>query len=226
MDNGTLVLLVPILALLIPITYGMDPTSALIMLAGIYYGAMYGGSTTSILLNTPGETGSMVTAMEGNKMAKSGRAGAAQRHHPARAARHRAVRAHLGDHRGQDLEAETAAEPDHPLVLGENVTGDACQPLLAAKGDDRQDHEQQQVVAEESEHGQGDGVDVHVERLDALTERLVIESQRALQKGAAREGDPGAQPDDRQREQLPAARPRHRVQQRRQAVAPEQPGTD
>jgi putative tricarboxylic transport membrane protein len=49
----------------------------MIFFAGIYYGAMYGGSTTSILLNTPGETGSMVTALEGNKMAKSGRAGAA-----------------------------------------------------------------------------------------------------------------------------------------------------
>ena len=49
----------------------------MIFFAGIYYGAMYGGSTTSILLNTPGETGSMVTAIEGNKMAKSGRAGAA-----------------------------------------------------------------------------------------------------------------------------------------------------
>ena len=49
----------------------------MIFFAGIYYGAMYGGSTTSILLNTPGESGSMVTALEGNRMAKSGRAGAA-----------------------------------------------------------------------------------------------------------------------------------------------------
>ena len=65
------------LAMLLPLTAKVDPSSALIMFAGIYYGAMYGGSTTSILLNTPGETASMVTAMEGNKMAKSGRAGAA-----------------------------------------------------------------------------------------------------------------------------------------------------
>jgi putative tricarboxylic transport membrane protein len=65
------------IALLIPATYGLNPTSAIIMLAGIYYGAMYGGSTTSILLNTPGETGTMVTALEGFKMAKNGRAGAA-----------------------------------------------------------------------------------------------------------------------------------------------------
>ncbi|WP_137893334.1 tripartite tricarboxylate transporter permease [Ramlibacter sp. 2FC] len=64
-------------AMLLPITTKVDPTASLIFFAGIYYGAMYGGSTTSILLNTPGESGSMVTAMEGNKMAKSGRAGAA-----------------------------------------------------------------------------------------------------------------------------------------------------
>ena len=64
-------------AMLLPITTKVDATASMIFFAGIYYGAMYGGSTTSILLNTPGETGSMVTAMEGNKMAKSGRAGAA-----------------------------------------------------------------------------------------------------------------------------------------------------
>ena len=64
-------------AMLLPITLKVDPTASMIFFAGIYYGAMYGGSTTSILLNTPGESASMVTAMEGNKMAKSGRAGAA-----------------------------------------------------------------------------------------------------------------------------------------------------
>lgn len=64
-------------AMLLPITAKVDVTSSMIFFAGIYYGAMYGGSTTSILLNTPGETGSMMTAMEGNKMAKNGRAGAA-----------------------------------------------------------------------------------------------------------------------------------------------------
>jgi putative tricarboxylic transport membrane protein len=61
-------------ALLLPVTYGLEPTGALIMLAGIFYGGMYGGSTTSILLNTPGESASVVTALEGNLMAKSGRA--------------------------------------------------------------------------------------------------------------------------------------------------------
>jgi len=64
-------------AMLLPITTQVDATASMIFFAGIYYGAMYGGSTSSILLNTPGETSSMVTAMEGNKMAKSGRAGAA-----------------------------------------------------------------------------------------------------------------------------------------------------
>jgi putative tricarboxylic transport membrane protein len=57
-------------AMLLPITAKVDATASMIFFAGIYYGAMYGGSTTSILLNTPGETASMVTAMEGNKMAK------------------------------------------------------------------------------------------------------------------------------------------------------------
>ncbi|WP_104055044.1 MULTISPECIES: tripartite tricarboxylate transporter permease [unclassified Arthrobacter] len=61
-------------ALLLPVTYGMEPTSAFIMFAGIYYGGMYGGSTTSILLNTPGESSTVITAIEGHKMAKSGRA--------------------------------------------------------------------------------------------------------------------------------------------------------
>jgi putative tricarboxylic transport membrane protein len=64
-------------AMLLPITTQVEPTASMIFFAGIYYGAMYGGSTTSILLNTPGETGTMVTALEGFKMAKSGRAGAA-----------------------------------------------------------------------------------------------------------------------------------------------------
>ncbi|MGC3984762.1 MAG: tripartite tricarboxylate transporter permease [Pseudorhodoferax sp.] len=64
-------------AMLLPITGKVEVTASMIFFAGIYYGAMYGGSTTSILLNTPGETASMVTALEGNKMAKSGRAGAA-----------------------------------------------------------------------------------------------------------------------------------------------------
>ena len=65
------------IALLLPITYKVDPTSAFILFAGIYYGAMYGGSTTSILINTPGESASIITAMEGHKMARNGRAGAA-----------------------------------------------------------------------------------------------------------------------------------------------------
>jgi putative tricarboxylic transport membrane protein len=66
------------IALLLPLTFNFDdPIGAFIMFAGIYYGGMYGGSTTSILLNTPGESGSIVTAIEGFQMARKGRAGAA-----------------------------------------------------------------------------------------------------------------------------------------------------
>jgi putative tricarboxylic transport membrane protein len=64
-------------ALLLPITFTLDPVSAFIMFGGIYYGAMYGGSTTSILLNTPGETASIATALDGHVMARQGRAAAA-----------------------------------------------------------------------------------------------------------------------------------------------------
>ena len=64
-------------AMLLPLTTRLEPVGALIMFAGIYYGAMYGGSTTTILLNTPGESASLATALEGNKMAKNGRAGPA-----------------------------------------------------------------------------------------------------------------------------------------------------
>lgn len=65
------------IAMLLPITFGLPPIGALIMLAGIYYGAQYGGSTTSILVNIPGEASSVVTALDGFQMARQGRAGAA-----------------------------------------------------------------------------------------------------------------------------------------------------
>jgi putative tricarboxylic transport membrane protein len=80
---GTLVGVLPgigpalTVALLLPVTFGLDAIGAFIMFAGIYYGAMYGGSTTSILLNTPGESASIVTALEGFQMAKRGRGGPA-----------------------------------------------------------------------------------------------------------------------------------------------------
>src|SRR3954468_9477927 len=64
-------------AILLPVTFNLDPVSAFIMFGGIYYGAMYGGSTTSILLNTPGETGAIATAIDGYQMALRGRAAAA-----------------------------------------------------------------------------------------------------------------------------------------------------
>src|ERR1700752_3833426 len=65
------------IAMLLPITFHLPPTAALIMLAGIYYGAAYGGSTTSILVNLPGESSSVVTAIDGYQMARQGRAGPA-----------------------------------------------------------------------------------------------------------------------------------------------------
>src|SRR5690606_31155464 len=65
------------IALLLPITFGLDPVAALVMLAGIYYGSQYGGSTTAILINLPGESSSLVTALDGHAMAKKGDAGAA-----------------------------------------------------------------------------------------------------------------------------------------------------
>jgi TctA family transporter len=68
---------VPTIAMLLPITYVLPPIAGLIMLAGIYYGTQYGGSTTAILVNLPGETSAVVTVLDGHAMAKNGRAGAA-----------------------------------------------------------------------------------------------------------------------------------------------------
>ena len=64
-------------ALLIPITFGMEPVSAIIMLSGIFYGSMYGGTITSVLVNVPGEAASVITCIDGYEMTKQGRAGAA-----------------------------------------------------------------------------------------------------------------------------------------------------
>src|SRR5205807_8034889 len=65
------------IAMLLPITFNLNPIAALIMLAGIYYGAQYGGSTTAILVNIPGESSSVVTTLDGHQMARQGRAGPA-----------------------------------------------------------------------------------------------------------------------------------------------------
>src|SRR6266540_4552362 len=65
------------ISILLPITFGLDATKAIVMLAGIYYGSQYGGSTTSILMRIPGEAASVMTCIDGNAMAKKGRAGAA-----------------------------------------------------------------------------------------------------------------------------------------------------
>ncbi|MCL2670117.1 MAG: tripartite tricarboxylate transporter permease, partial [Syntrophaceae bacterium] len=80
---GTLVGILPglgpvaTMAILLPVTFSMEPVTAIIMLCGIYYGAQYGGSTTAILLNIPGETSAIVTCLDGYQMARQGRAGAA-----------------------------------------------------------------------------------------------------------------------------------------------------
>src|SRR6187431_3549629 len=64
-------------AILIPLTFRLDPTGAIIMLSAIYYGAMYGGTITSVLINVPGEAASVVTCFDGHQMARQGRAGSA-----------------------------------------------------------------------------------------------------------------------------------------------------
>ena len=80
---GTLVGVLPgigpvaAMSLLLPVTFNITPEGAIIMLAGIYYGSMYGGSTTAILVNIPGEAASVVTCIDGHQMAKQGRAGPA-----------------------------------------------------------------------------------------------------------------------------------------------------
>src|SRR5689334_7571616 len=80
---GTLVGVLPgigplaTIAMLLPVTFTLSPTSALVMLEGIYYGAQYGGSTTAILVNLPGETSSAITMLDGYQMARQGRAGPA-----------------------------------------------------------------------------------------------------------------------------------------------------
>src|SRR5436309_14138436 len=70
------------IAILLPITYSVPPVAALIMLAGIYYGAQYGGSTTAILVNLPGETSAVVNCIAGHQMARQGRAGPARANAP------------------------------------------------------------------------------------------------------------------------------------------------
>ena len=126
------------IAMLLPITFGLPPVGALIMLAGIYYGAQYGGSTTSILINIPGESSSVVTTLDGHQMAKQGRAGPALaiaaigsfiagtvRHHPGGGARRAAHRARAQVRPGRILLADGA----RPRVRGRARQG------LGAQGD-------------------------------------------------------------------------------------------
>ena len=103
---GTLVGVLPgigsvaTIAMLLPITFGLPPVGALIMLAGIYYGAQYGGSTTSVLVNIPGEATSVITCLDGHQMARQGRAGPERGAGEARAHRQHEIgfRHELGEH--------------------------------------------------------------------------------------------------------------------------------
>ena len=109
------------IALLLPVTRMLDPTGAFIMFAGIYYGAMYGSSTTSILLNTPGESGSIVTALEGNLMARQGRGAAAL----ATAAIGSFVAGH-DRHAAADLPRAGRRQARHPLRSGRVLRADGA----------------------------------------------------------------------------------------------------
>src|SRR5260221_6555133 len=112
---GTLVGVLPgigtvaTIAMLLPITFGLPPVGALIMLAGIYYGAQYGGSTTSVLVNIPGEATSVVTCLDGHQMARQGRAG------PALAIA--AIGSVFSGRVGTPLVAALRAPPDSPALL-------------------------------------------------------------------------------------------------------------
>ena len=84
-------------ALLLPLTFGMDPTSGIIMLAALYAGTMYGGTITSVLINTPGESASVVTCLDGHQMALQGRAGRGARHRRDRLVHRRHLRRRAAD---------------------------------------------------------------------------------------------------------------------------------
>ena len=112
-------------ALLLPLTFGMEPTSGIIMLAALYAGTMYGGTITSVLINTPGESASVVTCIDGHQMALQGRAGAGARHRRDRLVHRRHLRRRPADaglagagalvarlRSARDLRAD-AARPDH-----------------------------------------------------------------------------------------------------------------
>ena len=116
---GTLIGILPgigpalTIALLLPVTRNLDPTGAFIMFAGLYYGAMYGSSTTSILLNTPGESGSIITALEGNQMARRGRGAAALGH-----GGHRLLRRRHDRHAAAELPRAGLRQARHHVRAG------------------------------------------------------------------------------------------------------------
>src|SRR5215207_9584423 len=109
------------IAMLLPLTFHLEPVSGLIMLAGIFYGAQYGGSTTAILVNLPGETSSVVTCLDGHQMARQGRPGTCRRCH-------RVVLRRLGRNRA-DRSLRAASLADWPVVRRTGVfLADAAGP--------------------------------------------------------------------------------------------------
>ena len=115
-------------AMLLPLTFGMDPTSGIIMLAALYAGTMYGGTITAVLINTPGESASVVTCLDGYQMALQGRAGAGARHR-----RHRLVhRRH--DRRGAADAGVAAARALVAVVRpARDLRADAARPHHRAR---------------------------------------------------------------------------------------------
>ena len=104
------------ISILLPVTFGLDATKAIVMLAGIYYGSQYGGSTTSILMRIPGEASSVMTCIDGYAMAQKGRAGAALSHRRGRLVRRRHLRrdhAHGGGAAARQLRAALRAAGIH-----------------------------------------------------------------------------------------------------------------
>ena len=122
------------IAMLLPITFKFDPIGALIMLAGIYYGAQYGGSTTAILVNIPGEATSVVTTLDGHQMARRGRAGVALGIAAHRLVLRRLRRDHL--HRGAGRAADQARAD---LRAGRILLADGDGPRLRGRAGARLD---------------------------------------------------------------------------------------
>ena len=173
---GTLVGVLPgigpvaTVAMLLPFTFGLGPGPALIMLAGIYYGAQYGGSTTAILVNLPGESSAVVTTLDGHQMAKKGPRGAGARHRRDRLV-HRGLRR---DAAGRAVGA-AAGGGRAEVLAGGILLADA---VRAGRGD--------RAGARLAAEGAGDGVRRHPARARRLGRELRRDPLRARPAGARR----------------------------------------